>query len=336
MSEKDIKIETELTDLDSLNLINKFWELDENLNFVYKNSDLAGEFNITSSKVSAFCLNHSIVKVYRGVCQKCEEEIYTIANNKKELRSILNSFTNKCYEQLICFKCRDKELNKQQERQKHFSEGADNAFQNRKYEKMQKAFNEKKWEELNVDELDILKHVVISEEKWEVYNRIFPDGNPHGDNAILIWRILNKLDNMDLIWLKRKHGTTRIEEIITLSKLKNHLFDDLSEESIYKQKTLERIFAFVMEKNLSRMNYRHPDYSGVFSLNRDVVLKKGCRYRYGGWINDDGSLYIKITPYEQPFSDTRPVTENEQNFDNDDQSDSLNGGNDDFDEEAPF
>jgi hypothetical protein len=141
---------------------------------------------------------------------------------------------------------------------------------------------------------------------------------------------------MNLVWIKRKQGGKRIEEIRTLPNLKDQLFEDLSEEFSYRQEPLERVFAFVMEKNLFRMNYRHPDYSGVFSLNRDIVLKKGCKYRYGGWINDDGSLYIKITPYEQPFSDTRPVTESEQNFDNNDQSDSWNGGDDEFDEEAPF
>jgi hypothetical protein len=49
-----------------------------------------------------------------------------------------------------------------------------------------------------------------------------------------------------------------------------------------------------LKKNLGKTQNRHPEYSGNFTFGRDIVLKKGETYRYGGWLNDDGSIYIRI------------------------------------------
>jgi hypothetical protein len=293
-------------------------------------------------QVSSFCLKNSQVKIYQGRCQECGKDVFSIAQNKKELQKQIRSSKNHFVDnEITCSNCWNKKFANVQGEENSLITSFQEIESKSKKSNMYQAIEKRKWNQLRNDELDILKHVVKSESKWDAYKRVFPDGNPQGQNSGLVWRILNKLDEMDLIWLKRVKGSKRIAEIITLPGLKEHLFETLNDERSYEQENndhdhLERVFAFVMEKNLFSMNARHPDYSGIFRLTRDIVLRKDTKYRYGGWINDDGSLYIKITPYAQPFTDTRPVEVNDEDIHHDDQPESGPQENSDFDDEAPF
>jgi len=313
-----IKIKTELNDQQMLDLIHKFWELDENNNFLYKNSDLAAEFKMSVPKISQFCLENSKAILDYGHCKKCGNKAYAIANNKNELRSLIKRLMSDSFEdQILCDDCKSQELKERQEKQEAAMERLRREEQEKKLFKMEEAIKERRWTHLNKLELTILECILVAANKQEIYKRIFRDGNPRGEGSKQIWGILNRLEDLHLIWLKRKPFSNKIELIHTLPELKRHVLgiDSDAGSYYYRNDGIERTFAILLQKNLNKTNYRYPDYSGIFELTRDIVLKKGKKYKYGGWINDDQSQFLKITPYEQPYTDARPIQDYDDQVD---------------------
>ena len=273
-----ITIKTEINDQRMLDLIHKFWKLDQNNNFLFKNSDLAAEFQMSVPKVSQFCLEHSNAIMDYGQCKRCGDKANVTAHNKNELKSLIKSWiSGSSNDQVLCDDCKSTEIKERQQEQQAAMERMKREEQEKKLFKMEDAIRERRWTRLNKLEFTILESILVAENKQEIYRRIFRNGNPRGEDSKQIWGILNKLEEMDLIWLKRRPFSNRIELIHSMPELKREVLgvDLESNDYDHGNDRVERTFAILLQKNLNKTNCRYPDYSGVFELTKDIVLKKG-------------------------------------------------------------
>ncbi|MFW5871625.1 MAG: hypothetical protein ACOCUT_00815 [bacterium] len=81
--------------------------------------------------------------------------------------------------------------------------------------------------------------------------------------------------------------------------IKRFLFPQILEQEFANNNIADTeldFLGFSLAKNFNKTNVRQPDYSGTFVLKRPVKLDADVKYIYGGWLNTDGSINLKIQP----------------------------------------
>lgn len=114
------------------------------------------------------------------------------------------------------------------------------------------------------------------------------------------WQTLDTLEKHNLIW-QEKNFEGGLMHIHFLPELKEklqtsmpHLFKPLEPQ------VRNDTFTFTIRKELVRRSSNEtPEYHGFLKLHKNIHLEEGKEYSYAGWINDDGSIYIKIVPIEE-------------------------------------
>ena len=189
------------------------------------------------------------------------------------------------------------------------------------FNELEAAFKMKKWVDLNDAQLDAL--IVICESngmKSNIYEHLFK-GATHGSNyGKQVWAKINALEDKKLVWIERDvdnkvlhfhfHNDLKTE----LKEALPQLFTSVSTPA--KNDTLK----FSLRKETFKTVRNQPQYSGVFRLQKNVNLKEGQEYSYGGWTNDDGSISIIIVPVENNImanldsdkNDAQPDSETEE------------------------
>jgi len=152
------------------------------------------------------------------------------------------------------------------------------------FSELETAFKMKKW--LQLDDIVLETLVVICElngNKNDIYNYLFK-GAPHKSNyGQQVWESIDK---------KVKHFHFHNDLKTELQEALPALFIQVNTPE--KNDT----FKFSLRKETNKIIKNQPEYSGIFRLQKSIYLKEGQEYSYGGWTNDDGSIFIKIIPVE--------------------------------------
>jgi hypothetical protein len=156
-------------------------------------------------------------------------------------------------------------------------------------EQFTQSIQEKRWNSLTDEELEILKGIVRIKNKSLIYKEIF-NGDPFDRST---WRKVGNIEKKGLIFIKR-NSYQSVAEFVFPERLKQIFFGEDKEI----QNTELDFLSFSLSKNNNKSQIRQPDYSGTFILKRPVRLDADIKYIYGGWINTDGSINLKIQPLD--------------------------------------
>lgn len=168
-------------------------------------------------------------------------------------------------------------------------------------EQLETGYKLKKWSSLDMLSLETL--IVICEtdgQKLKIYDELLKGASHNSNYGQTVWARINKLVEQKLVWIEREAQSGRVERFLFHEDLKTTLkeqFPNLFHKS-NEPKPLDH-FQFSLRKEHIKVSSTQPDYSGFFRLGKDVVLKEGHQYQFGGWINDDGSIFIKIVPHDE-------------------------------------
>lgn len=167
------------------------------------------------------------------------------------------------------------------------------------FEEMDIAYKTKAWKKLNQYELELLIIIAESKIKEEMYKKIFQGIAFDSPYSKKIWKVLNHLDLMRLVWIERNE-----QRAIVKIHIKGELVEELKKEypdlfMIDRPETIElKNLQFHLLKNPRRKNNDHPEFSGMLTFNKEILLKKGNPYKYGLWKNEDGSLFLRLKPIQ--------------------------------------
>ena len=167
------------------------------------------------------------------------------------------------------------------------------------FNELEAAFKLKKWFQLNESQLETL--VVICElngVKSDIYDYLFKNATHSSNYGQQVWNKINALESQKLVWIERDIDK-RVQHFHFHNDLKTELKEALPQLFMSVSTPVKNdTFTFFLRKEINKIVRNQPEYSGVFRLQKSVNLKEGQEYSYGGWINDDGSLFIKIVPVE--------------------------------------
>jgi len=291
MKEYKIHFEQDLSD-DYLTLINEYWKINTS-DFKNKPKQISLKHNITITELNKIIKENSFCNMIDGHCNDCsviiENKVYSQTSFKLKSRVSLKERCKECESQF--YKNQEAERVKLDVLEKHEIE-----------EQFEKAIKQKKWNELTNEELVILTEIVRLKTKSLIYSVVF-NGDPF-DKAI--WRKIGSIEKKGLVVISRSPSKGVIEflypvklEKLLLIKENNSINDELD------------FLSFSLSKNLNKTLGRQPDYSGTFKLKRPIRLEAEIKYIYGGWVNSDGSINLKIQPLKKIQNVKHGTLENE-------------------------
>jgi hypothetical protein len=265
-----------------IEIIEDYWKIDEQLGYVYPANEIAKKFGITVPKITGLVSTKSSLTL---TCIKCENEI---GEYQKRTDFSLQDFQN--LGEIICENCigekRKEEIKKDSIENKEEVLAA-----------MDVAFQTEAWKLLDIMELETLIIVAESKDKKEIYDKLFKGADVNGDYAKSIWNRLNRLHEKKLIWVER----TEDRKIVDIH-IKGELVERLRVDYSYffmpaePEKVVLENLQFTLRKNLRKLNDKQPEFSGIMSFDKEVLLGKDVEYQYGAWINNDGTIFLRIVP----------------------------------------
>lgn len=271
-----VHIETNLDETSKV-VIEDYWSM-ENDEFVNNFTYLSQKYNLKNHEITKLVKANSYC-IVNEKCLNCNE----MFERKVETKG---NFKNKNHKKR-CEKCQIDYLQEQQRAEEERIEIGRiflEHYNNQKKQKFELAIQNKRWLDLNEYELEILKMILQSENLKDIKRTVF-NGDFHDQS---IWRSVNKLEKLGLIVIERGYEN-RVENIDYSNELMNHLTTPI------KTKVSE-ILSFSLLKKDNKISARHPDYSGTFTPNTDIILKAGVKYISGGWILSDNSINLNFKP----------------------------------------
>jgi hypothetical protein len=278
MEEYKIHIKPDLSEDYSI-IIQEYWEIVDN-DFPNRPKQICQKYNITIGELNKIIKDYSCCNIVHGYCSGCgvviEDKVYSQTSFREKKRRYIKERCNDC--EIAFYKEREAERVRQQDEEKQQIE-----------ERFSQAIQEKRWNNLSDEELEILKGIVRIKNKSLIYKEIFND-DPFDKS---IWRKVGNIEKKGLLCVKRNSYKSVIEfhfpeqlEQILLRDNKDIINEELD------------FLSFSLSKYINKTQIRQPDYSGTFILKRPVRLVANVKYIYGGWINTDGSINIKIQPLD--------------------------------------
>lgn len=270
-----------------------YWSITDDFSFEKKVKDISDKFDIKIKDVTQLVKLSSklIIK-----CESCEKILSTCLT-----RNDLDLYSLKKDESILCSDC-EADKNKLIEA----------TIVQEKIDSMNMAIDLEKWKDLEKSEIDFLIHIINSTTKKDVIHKIFKGADMLGPHAKEnIWPKLNKLNELNLIWIERKENS-RIVNYHTNGRLRKIIREEFPEYFNFNLPENEyqfSAFKFSMQESLITSGNK-PNYSGYFKVDREIIFEPGREYSYGGWKNDDGSMFIKIVPAEL----ARSIVFNEDEF----------------------
>jgi hypothetical protein len=266
-------------------IINEYWEQGEK-EFKNKPKQICAKHNITLGELNRMVKDFSKCEITHGYCTDCGQAMINTVYSQTSFLESRRKTLERCSDcSHIFFK------NIQEERDRQFEE--QKLDMDKKFEL---AVQERRWNDLSDEELDILKKIVHHKEKKLIGQEVF-----YGDwYDKSIWYKVKRIERLGLIHIERSEYGGAIKRFhfpqILEQEFKNYNFVDTELDFI----------GFSLIKNFNKSKVRQPDYSGTFVLKRAVKLDSDVKYIYGGWLITDGSINLKI----QPVSNLEQKVEN--------------------------
>ncbi|MCK4662358.1 MAG: hypothetical protein KAT68_05805 [Bacteroidales bacterium] len=298
MEQKSAQLDIKTDNSQIVNICNKYWDFDRD-EFKYKTlvKDIAKENKISVPKVIYLVKINSSLKFF---CENCQKEIKTY-----HVRSDVNFenlyFDSKC----LCHECKNgfKLLKTVADRDEIIN-------------RLDSTVITQEWNKLNEKELELLIIITKCKTKKEVVRQVFQGMNLNNEYSNVIWQRLNLLHDMNLIWIERNENR-RIINYHTSGKLR----EKLKEQYPKFYKNDNEIFSdfdsfqIMLQKIPLKTSDKQPEYSGFFNVKKEILLRPNKEYSYGAWLNDDGSIFLRIEPAQK---------ENINDFDLDDLTYQIN------------
>ncbi|AOW08939.1 hypothetical protein [Flavobacterium gilvum] len=285
MKDYEIHIDEDL-DAKSKQMLNDYWLIQDGI-FLNKVAGIIKMHGIKQGELNTLLEKHAHCEINHGNCCECDKEM----KDKIFLRSDFNyTFKSKVNN---CSECREEFRRKNEKEWKE--------HQNRQEEKRKEklAFfdevvNEKKWLELPKNELNILYKLIENKTMNKIFANVF-NGN-RGDKSM--WRYVYKFESLGFfnairngIWVDKLEFDERINEAI-----KNLFLNKADSDKDREPSTALDELRFSLARKEYKQTINHPDYSGAFTLQRDVIFRAKEKYIYSGWIQTDGSINLRFTP----------------------------------------
>jgi len=265
-------------------LCEKYWDFDSlDYNFKHTVKSIAEEYNISTRSVSEIISCTCSITFFCEICG-CEIKSYT-----KRSTIIFENlyFKNQC----ICNKCKlTGKLNRT-------TTNRDEMFS-----RLEIAIKNQDWKKLNKKELELLVILTKCKTKQEVMRQVFQGMKFDNDYSKTIWNRLNLLDEMGLIWVERTEDK-KIIDFHTSGKLKEELEKEYPKFYLEDDFVDFEKFQIMLQKIPLKINQNQPDNSGFFNVKREITFKPNVDYCYGAWLNDDGTIFLKIEPAQKQDSD---------------------------------
>ncbi len=282
----NLNIHQEVTELQG-EIIKKYWEFD-NMEFKNKPSVLKKEYDISQYKLNKIIKNNSTCEINKGGCIECGIELIHNVTSQTQFREKINSTIIHCEE------CRA-EYNERLKKERELNQ---TTYRN---QNLQKALEFRLWEKLTTDEFLVLKSIIKINDRDAIFREVFSQDYQG------TWTIVNKLERVGLIDVLRDDSS--VIGFGFLEELENLILN--FDEKIEAISSVRNNLSFSLTRKTNKFKQNQPDYSGVFVLPSDILLKKGVEYIYGGWIQSDGSINLKFTPKEELFGVTQKDIEQE-------------------------
>jgi hypothetical protein len=277
-----------------LALVQAYWKIEDG-EFVHKALPLAQAHEMTVSQLTALARASVECKISFGNCIGCGDELLVVIKSKTAFQGCVGDFSRqRCPDCLRAFEKR------QLFEQRLATEQPGSALG-------YNAVELKPWQNLPVDELEVLKCIAQFKIKERIYQHLFREGSRF--DRTTVWEVFNRLERKRLIVIKRNH-TRGIDGFTYLPELDKVLlgFADVTVVPPVDFLNLK------LNKNPAARTKHHADYAGVFTVESEVVLKKGSRYIYGAWVNEQSVINFQITPLanlhqypNQGFAGQEPV-----------------------------
>lgn len=252
-----------------------YWALG-NGKFLNKPTAIAKRYNLSVAKLKFLIKDISSMTRILDNCIDCDIERSEMVDSQTSFISTYH-IKDRCYD---CTLKHDLELKEQSINRKRIrAEIKQNNFD--------EAINNQNWKKLTDSEYQILNLIITHQTKSKIYSFVFK-GDPLNKD---IWRLVNKLESLNLIFIERD----------LYDRIINFDFDPRLKDKINNTNFSEvkNILGFSLEKKINRTKETQPHYGGTFILKEDVILKAGEVYLYGGWIQNDQSINLKFTPINQ-------------------------------------
>jgi hypothetical protein len=279
-------------DIDSKSgkIIDKYWEL-EGESFKHKPTEIKNEFNISQYTLNNLIRDNSECIINRGICVECGERLEDKVTSHAQFKRIIESKGIHCSE---CKSVIEKRQNIEREQ----------ARISIRRQNMQTALDKRLWEKISTKEFEVLKEIIRTKNRDAIFRDIFKN-DYYGT-----WEIVNKLERIGLLNVIRGEDTVTGFEF--LDGLEDQVLDYNEKISrLNEESTLINTLGFSLPKKLNKTKITQPDFSGIFVLPTDVLLKQGVEYLAGGWIQSDGSINLKFTPKDEVFPTESKSVDNE-------------------------
>ena len=256
-------------------IINEYWEPGEK-EFKNKPKQICTKHNITLGELNRIVKDFSKCEITHGYCTDCGQAMISTVYSQTSFLESRRKTLERCSDcSQTFFKNIQEELERQREEKKLDLE-----------KKFELAVHERRWNDLTDEELDILKKIVHYKEKKLIGQEVF--NGDWFDNSI--WNKIKRIKRLGLIEIERNEYDGSIIRFLFPQDLEqefgNNNFVDTELDFL----------GFSLAKNINKSNVRQPDYSGTFVLKRPVKIDAAVKYIYGGWLNTDGSINLKIQP----------------------------------------
>lgn len=258
----EIKINTEIPE--EIEIIQDYWKIDEQLNYVYPANNISEKYQRTVPKITGLVREKSTLKLN---CVKCNT---LIGEYKKRTDFSLQDF--QYLGEIICEVCLNEKREK--ERKKDSIENKDEIL-----EAMEVAFKTEAWKRLDIIDLELLIIVAESKDKKEIYDKVFKGAKMDGEFGTRMWNRLKFLNKKKLIWIERIDNKKVVDFHIKgelVERLKAD-YPDLFMPTEAEKIVLENL-QLTLRKNSRKRNSKQPEFSGIMSFDREILLSKDVEY----------------------------------------------------------
>ena len=289
-----------------IDVISKYWKLNEDLDFVYKSRSLIPEAKSIGIKLPPLIRTKSSLNfyVYCGNCQSYEHNSATSQNNFKQSLSIFSPATHRrnpqSYKCVHC--CKTEQQEQENLRRKEQQEYLD---------KFRRALEERAWEQLGNFDREVLGNCLkydIAEVKQIYWGKMGAAGYKK------LFRAIKKLGKIHLLQVLYFDGH-KVRDYRYLPELKeefeheesNSNNSDIVEATYQQEYNSSNVTDQVKFRLTLDDERRYPDgpmYSGTVNFKRRIIIEPGVEYSFAQWKRSNEDLFLVLTPISE--LDLRP------------------------------